>query len=211
VELAEGPKRAREVAAGENVSVAIVAAGLAALELVVDSILASRRWSHTMTGETLKVELPKLPKLDTKDVDAVRSFLLGKILGRTAAFLLLIVLVLGFTGAVRFGLQTFFGVTLPPWAYPILIGPALLAVAVQIFVEWRDERNRRILQRLAVTPGVEQTGYFRIGPYNDTAQDRAQFRRPDRAEERVLEWITASTRPPLYLNRRLRMWQKLAA
>jgi hypothetical protein len=51
---------------------------------------------------------------------------------------------------------------------------------------------------LAVKTGVEQTGYFRIGPYQDRDEDRAKFNRPDRAEDKVLDWIEKSTQVPLY-------------
>jgi hypothetical protein len=46
------------------------------------------------------LRLPQLPKLDQRDIDAVRSFLPSKLLGRTAALLSLVLLVLGFAGAV---------------------------------------------------------------------------------------------------------------
>ncbi len=84
----------------------------------------------------------------------------------------------------------------------------ILAVAVlsQIAVEWYAERNRRKLKELAVQLDPEQSGYFRIGPYLDTPEDRANFRRADNAHEKVLRWIEASQsaaapaeRLPLYL------------
>ena len=48
--------------------------------------------------QALGIELPKLPELDKEDIKAVRSFLPGKLLSRTAALLALAVLVLGFAG-----------------------------------------------------------------------------------------------------------------
>jgi hypothetical protein len=54
--------------------------------------------------EALKLEIPKLPELDKDDVNAIRSFLPGKLLGRTAALLSLVALVLGFAGGVKIGL-----------------------------------------------------------------------------------------------------------
>src|SRR6202035_1086348 len=66
----------------------------------------------------------------------------------------------------------------------------------QVVVEWRAERTRRSMQILAVKPGAEQTGCFRIGPYQNTPEDRAKFRR---AENKALEWIKDSDRVPLYL------------
>jgi hypothetical protein len=66
-------------------------------------------------------------------------------------------------------------------------------------LEWRAERSRRALQRLAVRVGAEQSGYFRIGPYLNIAEDRAKFDRADRAHEKVLAWIERSGGMPLYL------------
>ena len=40
------------------------------------------------------LELPKLPTINKADIEAVRSFLPGKLLGRTAALLSLVLLVL---------------------------------------------------------------------------------------------------------------------
>jgi hypothetical protein len=39
-----------------------------------------------VSTETLKFEIAKLPQLGKKDVEAIRSFLPGKLLRRTAAF-----------------------------------------------------------------------------------------------------------------------------
>jgi formylglycine-generating enzyme required for sulfatase activity len=145
-----------------------------------------------------EVELPKLPELDKEDLKAVRSFLPGKLLGRTAAFLSLVLIVLSFAIAVNASFRQFLNIELGLWTYGILIGP-FLAVVAQAALEWRAEQNRRMLQALAVKPGIEQTGYFRIGPYQDTVEDRTKFSRPDRAEAKVLEWIKKSAQVPLYL------------
>jgi Leucine-rich repeat (LRR) protein len=147
------------------------------------------------------IEIPKLPKVNEEDAKAVRNFLPGKLLSRTAALLSLVLLVVGFTYTVGLGIQHFPGLegVLPLWAYAAIIGLCSLAVAVQIVLEWRAARNRHVLKELAVKTGVEQTGYFRIGPYQDQDEDRAKFKRPDRAEERVFDWIKKSTQVPLYL------------
>ena len=58
---------------------------------------------------TVAAGTPKLLELDKKDVEAVRSFLPGKVLGRTAALLALVVLVLGFAGSLDVGLERFLG------------------------------------------------------------------------------------------------------
>jgi hypothetical protein len=56
------------------------------------------------------------------------------------------------------------------------------------------------LQRLAVQAGIEQSGYFHIGPYLNSAEDRTKFDRGDRAHEKFLGWIERSVRVmPLYL------------
>ncbi len=148
--------------------------------------------------ETSTFELPKLPQLNEDDVKAVRGFLPGKLLGRTAAILSLLLLVLGFSGAVGKGLQYLFNVDLPWWGYAILLALALLAVVAQVLSEWFSERNRQAKQKLAVQTGTQQTGYFRIGPYQDTPLDRERFNRPDRAEEKALDWIRKSSHLPLY-------------
>jgi hypothetical protein len=105
-----------------------------------------------------------------------------------------------FAVAAKLGLQKFLDVvTLPRWVYGMLIGLPFLAVLAQVVQEWLAQRNRATLQALAVKAGVEQTGYFRIGPYLDSAEDRTKFSRADRAEYKVLEWLKKSTEFPLYL------------
>jgi Leucine-rich repeat (LRR) protein len=153
------------------------------------------------TSETLVNHLPKLPELDRKDIEVIRGFLPGKLLGRTAALLSLALLVLSFTiGVDQAAKRLYAGWPPPPWLrFALLPGLALLAVAVQLLIEWRTERSRRALQRLAVRLGAEQSGYFRIGPYLDIAEDRARFDRADRAHEKVLSWIERSANVPLYL------------
>ena len=68
----------------------------------------------------------------------------------------------------------------------------------KLFPEWRSERDKKAKQKLAVQTGAQQTGYFRIGPYQDTEIDRARFSRPDRAEEKALDWIRKASHLPLY-------------
>jgi Novel STAND NTPase 1 len=148
------------------------------------------------------IQLPKLPELDKEDLNAVRSFLPGKLLSRTAAFFGLAVVALGLGGLANQELKQLLDVDLSstPWLYyALFFGLPLLAVASQLLVEWRAEYGRRILQRLAVRTGVEQSGYFRIGPYLNTAEDRAKFDRADRAHEKIQSWIERSAGMPLYL------------
>jgi len=151
----------------------------------------------------LTVEIPKLPELNKDDVKAIRSFLPGKLLGRAAALLSLLLLVLGFVAAVRVGVRQIpeFEHILPSWAFWVLLALCFLAVVAQIVLEWRANRNRVALQELAIKPGAVQTGYFRIGAYADTAEDRKKFTRPDQAEKKVLEWLKRATaQVPLYLS-----------
>jgi len=152
-------------------------------------------------ASTLTAGSPKLLELDKADVQAVRSFLPGKVLGRTAALLALVVLVLGFAGTVDVGLERFLGFPLEPrWLkYALLIGIPVLIVGAQIVAEWHAERKRRQAQALAVKTEAVREGYFRIGPYLDTADDRAKFDRADRIHEKVLDWIKRADAIPLYL------------
>jgi hypothetical protein len=144
---------------------------------------------------------PKLLELDKKDVEAVRSFLPGKVLGRTAALLALVVLVLGFAGSLDVAVEKFLGFPLePPWLkYTLLIGLPVLIVGAQIAAEWAADRKRKQAQALAVKVDAVPEGYFRIGPYLDTAEDRAKFDRADRVHEKVLDWLKRADTTPLYL------------
>jgi hypothetical protein len=144
---------------------------------------------------------PKLLELDKKDVEAVRSFLPGKVLGRTAALLALVVLVLGFAGSLDVAVEKFLGFPLEPPSlkYAVLIGLPVLIVGAQILAEWTAERKRKQAQALAVKVDAVPEGYFRIGPYLDTAEDRAKFDRADRAHEKILAWLKRADATPLYL------------
>jgi len=117
------------------------------------------------------IELPKLPKPDKDDIRAIRSFLPGKLLGRTAVLLSLLLLVLSFVAAVSAGIHWIpeFEHILPFWVFWALLALCFLAVVAQIFLEWRANRNRARLRELAVKPSAVQNGYFRIGAYADTA------------------------------------------
>jgi len=144
---------------------------------------------------------PKLLELDKEDVKAVRSFLPGKVLGRTAALLALGVLCLVFAGTFDVALERFLGFALEPpgLKYAVLIGLPVLIVGAHIAAEWQAERKRRAAAALAVKTEAVQEGYFRIGPYLDTAADRQKFDRADRVHEKVLEWIKRAGTLPLYL------------
>jgi hypothetical protein len=91
-------------------------------------------------AEAMGLRLPRLPKLDRRDVEAVRGFLPGKLLGRTAALLSLALPPLFFAGAVDWMLGQRLGVSLRtmPWlGVPLLVALLLLAVCSQLALEWR--------------------------------------------------------------------------
>jgi hypothetical protein len=106
-----------------------------------------------MSSEALKIEIPKLPQLEEEDVKAVRSFLPGKLLGRTAALLSLVLLVLGFVVAINAGLLQFADPAraIPTWAYWV-IGPG----NVWQWLEdcWHDDYNGAPTNGSAWTTGA---------------------------------------------------------
>ena len=98
-------------------------------------VVAGTRWREgEMSTDTLKFEIPKLPELDQEDIKAIRSFLPGKLLGRTAAILSLVLLVLGFVIAIKVSLHQFPDLehAIPAWAYGVLLGLCFLAVVVHL-------------------------------------------------------------------------------
>jgi hypothetical protein len=149
---------------------------------------------------TAGLQLPQLPQLDKRDIEAVRNFLPGKVLGRTAALLSLVLLVLGFAGAVDWMLEQHLGVNLRsvPWLRAVLLGGLpLLVVTTQVALEWQAERQCQRMRALAVEPGRVPVGYFRIGPYGGA--DRERFDRADEVQWKVLNWIRYTVSVPLYL------------
>ena len=88
------------------------------------------------------------------------------------------VLVLGFAGLVNVGVEQFLGFPLgPPWLKnTLLFGIPVLIVAAQMLAEWQAERKRRAAEALAVKTEAVQEGYFRIGPYVDTARGPREIR-----------------------------------
>jgi hypothetical protein len=103
---------------------------------------------------------PKLLELDKEAVNAVRSFLPGKILGRTAALLALGVLCLRSRELFNVGIARFVGFQLEPrWLKNTLLsGMPVLIVGAQIVAEWAaetrasEDRSRR--RRRAKLPGL---------------------------------------------------------
>lgn len=143
--------------------------------------------------------IPELPKLDEEDIEAVRQFLPGKLLGRIAAFLSVCLLVLVLANQIKQLLHGFIEDTPSSWATLIAALSAALATSIQLIREWRAKRNRQRLRELAITVVRREPSYFQIGPYRNTAEDRKRFKRGDRAEEKIFEWIKQAALCPLYL------------
>jgi Leucine-rich repeat (LRR) protein len=150
----------------------------------------------TLSLDALKLLLP----LDEADVTAIRSFLPGRIFGRMAVLSALVASVFVFAGQVDVRLEKFLGASLePPWLKPTLLFGAVFIVGAQILAELHAERKRRKAQAQVVNPGAVPEGYFRIGAYLNTPEDRAKFKRADKIHEKVLDWIRGSDAMPLYL------------
>ena len=108
-------------------------------------VVAGTRWREgEMSTDALKFEIPKLPELDKEDIKAIRSFLPGKLLGRTAAILSLVLLVLGFVIAIKVSLHQFPDLehAIPAWAYGCCSGSAFLLL-------WSRSSSNRLRKGLA--------------------------------------------------------------
>jgi hypothetical protein len=127
-------------------------------------------------------------------------FVPGKLLGRTAALLSLVLVVVTWVGGIDAGLKRL-GIDLrPPWLrYGLLIGAPVLIVICQLVIEWQATRGRQKTKELALKVDAVPRGYFRIGPYLDSPEDRTRFDRADQAQEKVLAWVLRSSAVPLYL------------
>jgi hypothetical protein len=146
----------------------------------------------TLPGELAKLVAPGEERRS-------RSFLPGKLLGRTAVVLAMVLAVFWYITPLHEALEKFVGFSLQPlWLWnTLLLGiPVLIAIA-QVAAEWVAERKRRQAPALAVKTQEVQPGYFRIGPY--TAEDRDRFRRDDRVHEKILDWIKRADAAQLYL------------
>jgi hypothetical protein len=129
---------------------------------------------------SISTALPRIPGLDAAAVKAVRNSLPGKLLGRTAAILATIALVLGFAELTTGRMENLGLVLSPAWLNSaLLIGLSSLIIAVQLLNEWRARRNRKRAAELAIKPALVPEDYFRIGPYLDNEKDHATFTRPD--------------------------------
>jgi Leucine-rich repeat (LRR) protein len=142
---------------------------------------------------------PELPRLADVDIKAVRALLPGKMLGRTAALLGAALTVLSSLGALSKEVQEVLGIALEPWVLALVATGSAVVVAIQIGVEAWTAQVRRRTQDLAVKAEVVPSGYFRIGPYSSSQEDRESFRRADRIHERVFDWLLCTEATPLYL------------
>src|SRR6266852_113885 len=141
----------------------------------------------------------KLPELNKDDIKAIRSSLPGKLPGRISALLSPIILVLLLATQLKQGLHEFLDDTRSLWGTVAVVALIALVELIWLFRESRANRDHRELRELAVAVVRQEPGYFRIGPYLDSPQDRQRFSRPDRAEERVLNWLAKCNSAPLYL------------
>jgi len=152
-------------------------------------------------GGGLKFGLPELPKLPEEAVKAINGSLPGQFLGRLAALIAAIALLIAFVALAVLGVRHVLGFDLT--AHPVLFGAVLvllaLVVVTQQLLEWRGRQNTRRLQQLAVSAASVPAGFFRIGPYDDTPADRDAFDRADKAHDRVLAWLKENEGAPLYL------------
>lgn len=143
---------------------------------------------------------PKIPGLDAAAIKAVRNSLPGKFLGRLAAFLALLVLLLGYIELADNVIADLGFLLSPDWLNKaLLIGVPALVISAQLINEGRAERIRRLAVALAISPALVPEDYFRIGPYLDGKKSHDTFIRADRAHEKVLEWLRRSESIPLYL------------
>jgi hypothetical protein len=101
--------------------------------------------------------LPTLPAIDKADIEAVRNFFPGKLLGRTAALLSLVLLVLGWVYGVDSALRKLFDIVPQPiWLwYGLLIGvPAAVVVCGSgtAIPDWRFRFREKFFAQRRRTP-----------------------------------------------------------
>jgi hypothetical protein len=150
-----------------------------------------------------RISAAPLQGVDKADLDAVRAFVPGKLLGRTAALLSLTVLTLAQMGALDVALRKVFDVDLtsfhPLWRFGLIGALPVLVIGVQLFVEWRAQAQARRIRDRTVAVATAKDHHFKVGPYE--AGDQGVFDRADKVHETVLRWILATSQDttPLYL------------
>jgi Leucine Rich repeats (2 copies) len=140
-------------------------------------------------------------RLDPADVKAIRNSWPGRFLGLLSAVCASVLLVLAYLGLIDQALKRLFEVDLSqrPFLHYSLLGSPGLVLLAYLCTEALGDRRRRAAQKLAIKIGAIPSGYFRIGPYLDTPDDRQKFDRADKAHEKVLAWLLQSSDVPLYL------------
>lgn len=86
-----------------------------------------------------------------------------------------------------------------PFGVAIALAPLGCTFCLQTLPAWLERRRAKKLRDWSLSHDDIPTGYFRIGPYEDTKEDRARFSRADDEHNKVLEWITNSKLPILFL------------
>jgi hypothetical protein len=145
------------------------------------------------------LRLGKTLPLSQEDIDAIPHTLPGKWLNHAAALLAAVALMLGNLKSVNDLWEWPSAIAVPePWRYAFNALPSLVLV-LYLFNLWLSHRERRQSQYLAMKSDAVAHGFFRVGPYRDTAEDQAAFDRADRAHQKVLDWLLRSVAVPLYL------------
>jgi hypothetical protein len=142
------------------------------------------------------------PSRDAESVKAIAGSVPGRLLGRTAALLALLAMVLGWYALVESYLLPSWIIVLrdtyPGWFRIIFLALPPLIVAGQLVSEWAQHRRARRMQQRVLRGEVKDPGYFRLTPY--TVRQREAFKRADRAHERVREWTEDAREPILFLS-----------
>jgi formylglycine-generating enzyme required for sulfatase activity len=82
------------------------------------------------------------------------------------------------------------------WLYlPVAVLPLAAALVGESIPAWLKRRRQNHIIHVV----EEKPGYFRVSPYDDTADDRSRYTRADRAHERVQEWLVGTDQTVLYL------------
>jgi Leucine-rich repeat (LRR) protein len=90
-----------------------------------------------------------------------------------------------------------------PWLVaPVAALPLLLVATFELAPKAWSRYKAAKLTNYGFSIAQEVSTYFRIAPYEDTEQDRHQFRRADNIQQRVLVWIQSTPETILYLTGR---------
>ncbi len=78
-----------------------------------------------------------------------------------------------------------------------IVSPVIVTLAFDLLRRWRNHRLAEWSKR--GNPAVTDR-YFRLTPYDNSANDRARFHRADGLQDKVFEWIDRSQLPLLFLS-----------